>query len=194
MQAGMIQIGDVIVSRDLLDEHFFCHLEECEGSCCVYGDAGAPLEEQETLLLEKHLEQIKPYLRAEGVRAVSQQGAWVVDGEGEKVTPLVGREECAYAVFDEGIARCAIEQAYEAEAIPFRKPVSCHLYPIRVSKLKQGMALNYHRWSICEPARILGKQEGIPVFRFLQDPITRVFGELFYEELETVYRELKKRD
>jgi hypothetical protein len=121
MQAGMIQIGDVIVSRDLLDEHFFCHLEECEGSCCVYGDAGAPLEEQETLLLEKHLDQIKPYLRAEGVRAVSQQGAWVIDGEGEKVTPLVGLEECAYAVFDEGIARCAIEQAYEAEGHTLQK-------------------------------------------------------------------------
>ena len=194
MHAGMVQIGEVIVNRDLFDEYFFCHLEECEGSCCVYGDAGAPLEEQETQSLEKHREQIRPYLRAEGLRAVSEQGAWVIDGEGEKVTPLVGREECAYAVFDEGIARCAIEQAYEAEAIPFRKPVSCHLYPIRVSKLKQGIALNYHRWSICEPARILGKKEGIPVFRFLQDPITRVFGEPFYEELETVYRELKKLD
>jgi len=194
MHAGMVQIGDIVVNRELFDTHFFCHLEECEGSCCVYGDAGAPLEEQETLLLEKHLGRIKPYLRAEGQRAVMEQGSWVIDGEGEKVTPLVGRDECAYAVFDEGIARCAIEQAYEAEAIPFRKPVSCHLYPIRVSKLKQGMALNYHRWSICEPARMLGEKEGIPVFRFLQDPITRVFGEAFYKELETVYAELQKLD
>jgi hypothetical protein len=190
---GMIQIGDIIVSKDLLEQHFFCHLEACEGNCCVYGDAGAPLEEQETRLLVNHLEQIKPYLRAEGIRAVSEQGAWVFDGEGDKVTPLVGREECAYAVFDEGIARCAIEQAYEAEAIPFRKPVSCHLYPIRVSKLSKGTALNYHRWSVCEPARILGKKEGIPVFRFLQDPIVRVYGEAFYEELEEIYHELNQR-
>jgi hypothetical protein len=190
----MIQIGDIIVNRDLFDQHFFCHLEECEGSCCVYGDAGAPLEEQETLSLEEHLEQIKPYLRAEGLRAITEQGPWVIDAEGEKVTPLVGREECAYAVFDEGIARCTIEQAYDAEAIPFRKPVSCHLYPIRVSKLKHGTALNYHRWSICEPARILGEKEGIPVFRFLQDSIIRVFGKPFYDELETVYLAWKKAE
>lgn len=188
--ARMIQIGDIIVSRDLFDKHFFCHLEECEGNCCVFGDAGAPLEEEETLSLVEHLEQIKPYLRAEGVRAVTEQGAWVIDGDGDKVTPLVGREECAYAVFDEGIARCAIEQAYDAETISFRKPVSCHLYPIRVSKLKQGIALNYHRWSVCEPARILGEKEGIPVFRFLKDPIMRVYGESFYDELEIVYQEL----
>lgn len=106
------------------------------------------------------------------------------------MTPLVGQEECAFVVFEEAIARCAIEQAYEHGAISFRKPVSCHLYPIRVSKLKQGIALNYHQWSICEPARILGKREGVPVFRFLKDPLIRVYGEKFYEELENVYREL----
>ena len=113
--------------------------------------------------------------------------------ENDKVTPLVGGEECAYAVFEDGIARCSIEQAYDAGAIAFRKPVSCHLYPIRVAKLRQGIALNYHQWSICEPARILGKNEGVPVFRFLRDPLTRVFGEDFYEELEIVYRELFER-
>jgi hypothetical protein len=187
----MIQIGDIIVSRDLFDNHFICHLEACEGNCCVCGDSGAPLEEEEALALAEYFEKIKPYMRTEGVRAVSQQGTWVIDGDGDKVTPLIGRDECAYVVFDEGIARCAIEQAYDAEAIPFRKPVSCHLYPIRVSKLNKGIALNYHRWSVCEPARILGEKEGIPVFRFLMDPIIRVYGESFYDELETVYRELK---
>jgi len=189
----MIQIGDIVVSRDLFDKHFICHLEECEGNCCVFGDSGAPLEEEEALALAEYFEKIRPYLRAEGVRAVSEQGTWVIDADGDKVTPLIGRDECAYAVFDEGIARCAIEQSYEAEAIPFRKPVSCHLYPIRVSKLKQGIALNYHRWSVCEPARILGEKEGIPVFRFLMDPIVRVYGESFYDELEIVYRELMNK-
>ncbi len=186
----MIQIGDKVVSMDLFENQFFCHLEKCEGNCCVYGDSGAPLEEKEADLLCANIEQIKLFMRAEGLRAVNEQGAWVIDHDGDKVTPLVGREECAYVVFTGSIARCAIEIAYEQQAIMFQKPVSCHLYPIRVSKLKQAEALNYHRWSICEPARILGEAKGIPVFRFLRDAITRVYGEAFYEEMEVVYREL----
>ena len=194
LNTGMIQIGEIIVSRDLFDKHFICHLEKCEGNCCVFGDAGAPLEEDEALVLAEEWEAIRPYMRPEGVRAVSEQGAWLIDSDGDKVTPLVGREECAFAVFDDKIARCAIEQAFEEGAIPFRKPISCHLYPIRVSKLKQGIALNYHRWSVCEPARILGEKEGLPVFRFLQDPIIRVYGQSFYDELEGVYRELIQKE
>ena len=186
----MIQIGEKIVSRELFEMHFICHLEKCEGNCCVFGDAGAPLEDTEAELLSGNLKKILPFLRAEGKRAVKEQSAWVIDMEGDKVTPLVGREECAFAVFEDGIARCAIEQAYDEGAISFRKPVSCHLYPIRVTKLKQGIALNYHQWSICEPARILGKKEGVPVFRFLKDPLIRVYGKEFYQELEIVYREL----
>jgi len=186
----MIQIGDKIISQDLFENHFMCHLEKCEGNCCVYGDSGAPLEDGESEKLSDGLESILPYMRAEGKRAVKEQGAWVIDTDGDKVTPLVDREECAFVVFEETIARCAVEQAYEHGAISFRKPISCHLYPIRVSKLKQGIALNYHQWSICEPARILGKREGVPVFRFLKDPLIRVYGEKFYEELENVYREL----
>ncbi len=189
-QAKMIQIGDIIVSRDLLEKHFICHLEKCEGNCCVFGDSGAPLEENEANALVASRDAIKPFLRTEGVRAVEDQGAWVTDQDGDRVTPLVGREECAYVVFEGQIARCAIEQAYETGAIPFRKPVSCHLYPIRVNKLKHGIALNYHRWSVCEPARILGDKQGVPVFRFLRDPIVRVYGQQFYDELEIAYQEL----
>ncbi len=187
----MIQIGDKIVSRELFDNHFSCHLEKCEGNCCVFGDSGAPLEEEEARLLESYLEAIKPFMRAEGLREVSEQGSWIVDRDGDKVTPLVGREECAYVFFEEGIARCSIEKAFEEGSIPFQKPVSCHLYPIRVNRLKNGVALNYHRWSICEPARILGQKKRLPVFRFLKDAITRVYGSAFYDELETVYRELE---
>jgi len=189
----MIQIGDKIISRELFENHFICHLEKCEGNCCVFGDSGAPLEDGEAAFLSAQLESILPFMRAEGKRAAREQGAWVIDMENDKVTPLVGGEECAYAVFEDGIARCSIEQAYDEGAIAFRKPVSCHLYPIRVAKLRQGIALNYHQWSICEPARILGKNEGVPVFRFLRDPLIRVFGEDFYEELEIVYRELNER-
>lgn len=186
----MIQIGDKVVSRELFENHFICHLEKCEGNCCVFGDSGAPLEDGEVLLIDEFLNSIKPYLRTEGLRAVNEKGGWEIDSDGDKVTPLVGWDECAFTLFEDGIARCAIEKAYEDGSIPFQKPISCHLYPIRVSRLKSGIALNYHRWSICEPARLLGKKEGIPVFRFLREPITRVYGPQFYSELEIVYKEI----
>ncbi len=188
----MVQIGDKIVSKELFNQKFICHLEKCEGNCCVFGDFGAPLEEYEVELIEKHVEAIKPFMRTEGLREVSRQGSWVVDPDGDRVTPLVGREECAYALFEGDIASCAIEKAYEKGAIPFQKPISCHLYPIRVNPLKSGVALNYHQWSVCEPARILGEKMDMPVFRFLRDPITRVYGASFYQEMEVVYRELIK--
>ena len=188
----MIQIGDKIVSRDLFQEHFACDLHRCMGNCCVYGDSGAPLEEEETELLEKHQAELTCYMRSGGIRAIKTQGPWVIDHDGERVTPLVDHEECAYAVFENGVARCSIEIAFSEGSIPFRKPVSCHLYPVRISKLNKAIALNYHRWSICEPARLLGKQRNVPVFRFLEDALTRVFGKSFYDELESVYREIKK--
>ena len=183
----MFQIGDKIVSKELFDNHFICHLKKCEGNCCVFGDSGAPLEKEEADLLHRHLEEIKPFMREEGLREVNEQGSWVVDRDGDQVTPLVGQEECAYVIFEEGIARCSVEKAYEEGSIPFQKPVSCHLYPIRVSRLKDAIALNYHQWSICEPARILGSKHDLPVFRFLKEAITRVYGASFYEELEKVY-------
>jgi Fe-S-cluster containining protein len=186
----MIQIGDIIVSRDLFDSHFICNLRKCEGNCCVYGDSGAPLEDHETELLEKHQKQIGPFMRAGGRRALREQGSWVIDPDGDKVTPLVEGEECAFVYFDEAIARCAIERAFEAEAISFQKPLSCHLYPIRITRLKTGVALNYHRWSICESARSLGLEQGVPVFRFLKGALIRAFGSDFYDELEHVYSEM----
>jgi hypothetical protein len=186
----MIQIGDIIVSKELFVNHFICNLAKCEGNCCVYGDSGAPLEQYEADLLEINLSEIKPFMRAEGKQAIAEQGSWVVDRDGDQVTPLVDKEECAYVYFEEGIARCAIEKAFEQNAVTFQKPVSCHLYPIRVTRLKQGIALNYHQWSICEPARKLGTEQGMPVFRFLKEAITRVYGEKFYNELERVYSEI----
>jgi len=190
----MIQIGDKIISRELFENHFICDLSVCHGNCCVFGDSGAPLEDDEADSLAASLEILSPYLRSEARRAIDLQGAWVIDGDGEKVTPLIGREECAYVLFEDGIARCAIEKAFEDGIINYRKPVSCHLYPIRVNKLGRGIALNYHRWGICEPARVLGRKEGLPVFRFLKDPIQRVYGEEFYGELELVYKELNREN
>ena len=186
----MIQIGNAVISRDLFDHHFICHLSECEGNCCVFGDSGAPLTGYEARSLEAHLDQVKPFMRAEGKVAAAALGPWVVDHDGDQVTPLVDGEECAYAVFEDGVARCAVEIAYEAGAVSFQKPVSCHLYPIRVTPLKSGIALNVHRWSICEPARVLGKKMKMPVFQFLKGALVRVYGQAFYEELEEIYRDM----
>lgn len=189
----MIQVGNTVVSRELFDHHFICHLRKCEGNCCVFGDSGAPLTDSEADYLASHHRQLRIFMRAEGKQAVSDQGVWVVDGDGDKVTPLVDGEECAYAVFEESIARCAIEKAYASNAIPFQKPVSCHLYPIRVTPLKGGEALNVHQWSICAPARALGSEKGFPVFRFLKEALIRVYGQPFYDELEEIYSALKNK-
>lgn len=192
---NMIQIGKIVLSRELFEHRFVCRLEACEGNCCVHGDSGAPLEKEEAALLDREIEKIKPYMRTEGIRALSVQGNWVIDEDGDQVTPLLrGREECAYVWWDGDIAKCAIEKAWENGDTLFRKPVSCHLYPIRVSRLSEGFALNIHHWSVCEPARVLGKQLGVPVFRFLKEAIERVYGNDFYNELEEIYSVLQKEN
>ncbi len=190
----MIQVGDKIISRELFENHFVCHLKKCKGLCCVYGDSGAPLEEEETGILEAEYPRIKPFLRREGIEAIEEKGTWVVDDDGDRVTPLMESEDCAYSVIDNGIARCAIEMAYFSEVVSFRKPISCQLYPVRVSKVGSNIALNYHRWEVCDPARQLGREYDMPVFRFLKDALIRAYGESFYEELENIYVEIDRGD
>ena len=189
----MIQVQDKVVSTELFENMFTCHLKKCHGLCCVYGDAGAPLEKEEAKILEQNFEQIRPFMRPEGIRAVEKKGTWEYDDDGEQVTPLVGREECAYVIYDHGIARCAIEAAFFSESQAFRKPISCHLYPIRVSLIGEMTALNYHRWQICKPAERLGKEYGLPVFRFVKDALIRKYGQAFYDELEFIYKEWKQQ-
>lgn len=188
----MIQIEDKLVSMELFEEEFHCHLEKCFGNCCVHGDSGAPLSDEEAETLEKIYPRVRAQLSEEGRKAIDRQGPWVTDSDGDKVTPLIGGKECAYAWFKNGIALCGIERSYELGKVRFRKPLSCHLYPIRVSKVGEYTAINHHRWGICEPARVLGKRKGLPVFRFLKDSIIRTWGEGFYEEMEKVYKELRK--
>ncbi len=189
----MIQIEDKIVSTELFENQFVCHLEKCRGLCCVYGDAGAPLDDDEAALLETEWKNIKPFLRKEGIEALVEKGAWEFDGDGDRVTPLMGHDDCAYSVIDNGIARCGIENAYMSESTHFRKPISCHLYPIRLSKIGNNIALNYHRWDVCKPARMLGKEYNMPVFRFLKEALIRKFGEHFYDELERVFHEWRNQ-
>lgn len=181
----MVQIGDKLISEDIFSEEFVCNLSRCKGACCVEGDVGAPLDREETKILEDIFDKIKPYLRSEGVRALEEQGTWTVDpSDGDFVTPMVNGEECAYVIFDEkGVTKCGIEKAYENGAVDWQKPISCHLYPIRVSEYSSFTALNYHEWPICSDACELGKELKVPVYKFLKGPIERKYGEEFYQTL-----------
>lgn len=190
----MIEIDDKIVSADLLREYFACDLSQCRGICCVEGNAGAPLEADEVNILEREYEAYRPYMTAEGIEAVERQGFMVVDADGDYTTPLVNDAECAYARNENGVTLCAIEKAWLEGKTPFRKPISCHLYPIRLVHFSNGsIGLNYHRWSVCEPARRCGRKLGIPVYRALREPIIRRFGEEFYRALEAADELLNHR-
>jgi hypothetical protein len=187
----MVQIENKLVSLDLFEKRFVCNLDACKGACCVHGDAGAPLEEEEREILDTEYDKFKEMLSPQGRKAIEKDGKWVADGDGDWVTPLNKGKECAYTVFEKGIAKCGIELAWLKGMTKFQKPVSCHLYPIRVSKLGSHQALNYHEWHICQPALKLGQETGIPVYRFLKAPIIRAFGESFYREMEIVEKAIK---
>lgn len=180
----MIQIDNALLSEDIFSKKFVCDLSACKGACCVEGDSGAPLEAEEVGMLEDALDSIKPYMRQEGIDRVEETGVFTIDVDGEYVTPLVNDEECAFVSFDKnGTAKCSIEQAHRDGKTDFLKPISCHLYPIRLTQLKDYIALNYHHWPICDPARSCGAKLDVKVFRFLKEPITRKFGKEFFDKL-----------
>lgn len=181
----MIQIDNVILSLNVFEKQFCCDLTKCLGECCVDGESGAPVEEAEIAEMEREYENWKPYMTAEGIAAVEAQAVVVKDIEGEWTTPLIEGCECAYTYEENGITLCAIERAHAEGKTTFRKPVSCHLYPIRVKNFSGGLVgVNYDRWQICGPARILGEKLGLPVYKFLKEPIIRKFGEEFYQKIE----------
>jgi hypothetical protein len=182
----MLQIDDKILSLDLFTQRFVCDLDVCAGVCCVHGDSGAPLERSEVRILQEEYRNFEYAMTPEGRDAIAARGVAVHDGDGDLVTPLLGgAEECAYSYFTgNGYCLCAIEKAYFDGKTAYRKPISCHLYPIRVKKIGGNFALSYDRWQICRCARDKGEREGIPVFRFLKDSIIRKFGEGFYGQME----------
>jgi hypothetical protein len=180
----MIQLDKTIISDDIRDKYFCCDLPQCKGACCVEGDAGAPLDEQEISLLEDYLEFILPFMSESGKQLVKKSGVFDYDAEGNFVTPLIDDNECAFVYHENGIARCAVEKAFQEKVIPFPKPVSCHLYPIRIKKLSSGdEALNYHKWSICKKAIEKGNNEKIPLYSFLSQALIRKFGRQWYNRL-----------
>lgn len=187
----MFQVGNAIVSDEILENEFVCNLSACKGQCCVDGDAGAPLDKEETTILDQIYDKVKPYLRQEGIASIENQGKWIIGEDGDFETPLVNGSECAYVIFDGKTALCAIEQAYNEGVVDYKKPISCHLYPIRIKEYSQFSAVNYHHWHICDDACSLGKELEVPVYKFLKGPLIRKFGEDWYEELEQVATQWK---
>jgi Protein of unknown function (DUF3109) len=192
----MIQVGDVLVSDDIKLKEFVCNLEKCKGACCVEGDYGAPLEEDELKMLKKIYPKIKSYLTPAGIKTIEEEGTHVLDPDGDYATPVIKGRECAYASYDQkGVLKCGIEQAYYDGKIKWKKPISCHLYPIRITKKKNFEAVNYHKWSICAAACTLGKQLQVPLYKFLKDPLIRKYGEGWYKELvEKIESEQRLKD
>jgi len=187
----MIHIDRTIISDDIFEKKFVCDLNACKGGCCVAGESGAPLEKEELPLIEDALEKVKPYLNKKGLKAIAKQGPWVLDSDGDYTTTLVGKEkECAFVVFDENkIAKCAIEMAHKDGLIEWQKPISCHLYPIRVTHHKNYDALNYHQWNVCKPACACGEKLDVPVYKFLKTPLIRAYGKEWFKKLELAYEE-----
>ncbi len=187
----MIKIGQYLVSDELLDEAFACDLGACHGACCVEGDDGAILSEEDPGLLEAAYPAVEPYLTEEGKAVIAREGFFVVNEENKLRTPLIEGKACAYAIERDGVALCGIELAWLEGKTAYRKPVSCHLYPVRTAEVGDFTALNYERWEICKPACARGAREGIPVYRFVKDALIRLAGEDFYEALEATDRHLK---
>ena len=190
----MIQIDDVIVSLDVFREKFLCDLGACKGACCIEGDVGAPVETGEVEALEASLPAVWDDLSPEARAVIDRQGVVYVDEEGDLVTSIVNGKDCVFTCYDEsGCCYCALEKAYREGRISFYKPISCHLYPIRIGDYGPYKAVNYHRWDVCHAAVELGRKKGVPVYRFLREPLIRKFGEDWYHELEEAAVELEKQ-
>lgn len=186
----MFQLDNTIISEDILEKEFVCNLTACKGICCVEGDAGAPLEEEETEILKTIYPKVKPYLTEKGIKAIAEQGTHITTALDELETPLIAGKECAYTIFENETAFCGIEKAYNEGKIDWKKPISCHLYPVRIKDYASFSAVNYHAWQICSDACSLGKELGIPVYKFAKEALIRKFGEKWYSKLEKVVAEM----
>ncbi len=189
----MIQIRDTILSDDIFKEHFICDLNKCKGACCVEGDSGAPLEQEEFEQINSILSEIWNDLSPQARELINKQGIAYVDEDGELVTSIINGRECVFTFFDEnGICKCAIDNAYREGRTSVPKPISCHLYPIRLKKYNDFTAVNYNKWHICKPAVRFGKKENIKIYQFLKEPLIRKFGEEWYAEVCEAAKLLEK--
>ena len=192
MESAILQIGDILVSTEIVTEFFICDYETCRGACCIVGDSGAPLAEGESEDLERAYPAYAPLLTEAARARIAEVGFFEIDRDGDCVTPLLGHsEECVYTRFEEGSCFCAIERAHIAGRCRFVKPISCRLYPIRASRLSNGLiALNLHRWYICRCAFEKGRREGVRVYEFLREPLIAAYGADFYEALSAYAKQL----
>jgi len=190
----MLDIDNKILSFDLFEKNFVCDIESCLGECCIDGDSGAPLEDTEIDEVKKAFPIIKKYLSKKYLQIIENEGLYIVDEDGDNVTPCYQNNECAYTVFENGIAKCAFEIAYEKGEIEFKKPISCHLYPIRITEYEKFDAINYEKRKICKAGRICGTKLQIPVYQFLKEPLIRKYGEDWYAKVEIAAKELKKNN
>ena len=190
----IFQVGDVLISSDIITKNFCCDLEKCKGFCCVEGDSGAPLTMEEIAEIEDCLDAVWNDMAASAQAVVDRQGVAYTDRDGDLVTSIVDGRDCVFTCYHDGICLCALEKAFPEGRTPFVKPISCALYPIREKKFKGGLVgLNYHEWRVCQDAVRLGDQLGLPVYRFLKDPLVRRFGAEWYQELEMLAEEIDQQ-
>ena len=191
----MVEIGRTILSRDIFEQHFLCDLLKCKGACCVEGDSGAPLIKEEAEIIEHEFSNFQEYLPGKHKHEIEKQGFSVIDSDGDLVTPLINNRQCIYSFTDEkGILKCAIEKAFLEGKTTFRKPVSCHLFPIRITEYKRFDAVNYQELTICIPGRECGKSAKLPLYKFLKEPLIRKYGEEWYSEVEIVAEYMENRE
>ncbi len=192
----MIAVDNTLISEDILEKKFLCDLNACKGACCVAGDSGAPLDKDELEILDKIYPKVKPYMAPKGIKAVDKKGTYVLDSDGDYTTTLVSAgAECAFVYFDENdIAKCAIEKAWIEKKIDWQKPISCHLYPIRITKYKTYDAVNYSKWNVCKPACVCGEKLDVPIYKFLKQPLIRKYGKDWFKQLEKSAKLHLKKD
>ena len=181
----ILQVGDVLLSPDIITEYFCCDYEKGKGACCIEGDAGAPVTLEEISEIENSLDEVWDELSASAQTVIDKQGVAYSDRDGDLVTSIVGGRDCVFTCYENGSCLCALEKAFIQGKTTFCKPISCSLYPIREKQFSNGMiGLNYHRWEVCKDAVIKGKNNNIRVYEFLKEPLTRRFGSQWYEELQ----------
>jgi len=193
----MIKINDTLVSDELIERFFVCDLERCKGACCVEGDLGAPLEKDELKLIHDSFKYVSPYISDESKIQIKKQGHYIKDFEGDYSTPTIKGRECVYAVYgDKGILHCGFELAWKDGKSTFRKPISCHLYPVRIKSDIHNYLVNYDKWSICNPACKLGKAVNVPLYLFVKEALIRKFGSEWFNKLDRIAnkRNANKKD
>lgn len=190
----MVEIGRAIVSSDIFEKYFLCDILKCKGACCIEGDSGAPLTDEEAMLIEKDYHTFKNLLPKKHRKEVEKQGHSLIDSDGDLVTPLVDNRQCVYSYSNsKGILKCAIEKAHFDGKTDFRKPISCHLFPIRITEYKRFDAINYQQLDICKPGRKCGASEKLLLYKFLKEPLIKKYGEEWYKELEIAGEYLENR-